>query len=185
MGSALVGAARHGGVLPFGGTFFVFSDYMRPAIRLAALSGAKAIFVFTHDSVGVGEDGPTHQPIEHLMALRAIPNLRVIRPADATETSGAWLEALRHDGPTALVLSRQNLPVLEETDANRVGEGAYVVHDPEDAQAVIVATGAEVSLALEAAGLLWDADLPVRRVDALLGCVRRAHRGRTRRGPAA
>ncbi len=164
MGTALVGAARHGGVLPFGGTFFVFSDYMRPSIRLAALSGAKAIFIFTHDSVGVGEDGPTHQPVEHLMALRAIPGLQVIRPADATETSGAWLEAINHDGPTAIILSRQNLPVLEETDASRVGEGAYIVHDPEDPQAVIVATGSEVQLALEAAGLLYDADLHVRVV---------------------
>jgi transketolase len=109
MGSAMVGMALHGGILPVGGTFFVFLDYMRPPVRLAALSRAKVCFVFTHDSVGVGEDGPTHQPVEHLATLRAIPGLQVIRPADANETAQAWRDAVDHDGPTALVLSRQNV----------------------------------------------------------------------------
>ena len=102
MAASMVGMAKHGGILPIGGTFFVFSDYMKPSIRLAALSKAKVCFVFTHDSVGVGEDGPTHQPIEHLAALRAIPDLHVIRPADANETIHAWADVVRHDGPSAL-----------------------------------------------------------------------------------
>ena len=109
----------HGCVVPVGGTFLVFSDYMRPAIRLAALSKAKVIYSFTHDSVGVGEDGPTHQPIEQIMSLRSIPDLLVIRPADAKETVAAWITALNHDGPTALILSRQNLPVLAETNVEQ------------------------------------------------------------------
>ena len=116
----MVGMAKHGGILPIGGTFFVFSDYMRPSIRLAALSKAKVCFVFTHDSVGVGEDGPTHQPIEHLAALRAIPDLHVIRPADANETIHAWADVVRHDGPSALVLSRQNI----DGDHRRIGRRA-------------------------------------------------------------
>src|SRR3546814_11881412 len=120
------GMALHGGVLPVGGTFLVFSDYCRPAIRLAALSGAKVIYSFTHDSVGVGEDGPTHQPVEHVAALRAIPGLRVIRPADANETAAAWRLAVDHDGPTALILSRQDLPVLEGTAGVSLERGAHV-----------------------------------------------------------
>src|SRR5690606_24299481 len=104
MAAAMNGMALHGGIVPVGGTFFVFSDYMRPAVRLAALSGAKSIFVWSHDSVGVGEDGPTHQPVEHLAAVRAIPRLGIIRPADATETAGAWAEAVASEGPTGLVL---------------------------------------------------------------------------------
>ena len=149
MGSAMVGMALHGGVLPAGGTFFVFLDYMRPPVRLAAISRAKVVFVFTHDSVGVGEDGPTHQPVEHIATLRAIPNLQVIRPADANETVAAWRACVDHDGPTALVLSRQNIPV--RTDGSAVDAGAGVVHACADPALVIVATGSEVALAITAA----------------------------------
>ena len=152
MGSAMVGMALHGGVLPAGGTFFVFLDYMRPPVRLAALSGAKVVFVFTHDSVGVGEDGPTHQPVEHLATLRAIPGLQVIRPADANETVAAWKTAVACDGPTALVLSRQNLTVC--TDGTAVGRGAGIVRDAASPQVVLLATGSEVSLCVEAAAAL-------------------------------
>ena len=152
MGAALVGMARHGGVIGVGGTFFVFADYMRPSIRLAALSRAKCVFVFSHDSVGVGEDGPTHQPVEHLASLRSIPGLQVIRPADARETATAWLAALEHDGPTALILSRQNLPVV--TDGSAVTTGAARIRRVRDARAIVVATGSEVSVALDAAALL-------------------------------
>lgn len=150
MGSIMVGLALHGGLLPVGGTFFVFFDYMKPPVRLAALSRAKCIFVFSHDSVGVGEDGPTHQPIEHLAALRAIPDLQVIRPCDANETSQALRMAVDHDGPTALVLSRQNLPVV--SDGSAVVTGAGVLRAGDDV--VIVATGSEVAVALEAAEML-------------------------------
>ncbi|MEY3166323.1 MAG: transketolase [Actinomycetota bacterium] len=150
MGSAMVGMALHGGVYPIGGTFFVFFDYMKPPIRLAALSKAKCLFVFSHDSVGVGEDGPTHQPIEHLAALRAIPDLQVIRPCDANETAQAVRCAFEHDGPTALILSRQNLPVL--TDGSAVAHGAGIVRQPAGkADVVIVATGSELHVALQAA----------------------------------
>lgn len=150
MGSAMVGLALHGGVLPVGGTFFVFLDYMRPPVRLAAMSGAKVCFVFTHDSVGVGEDGPTHQPVEHLATLRAIPGLQVIRPADANETSAAWSTVLDTDGPTALVLSRQNLTVV--TDGSAVARGAGVIFEPDTAiEVVVIGTGSEVGLCLEAA----------------------------------
>ena len=152
MGSALVGMALHGGVIAVGGTFFVFADYMRPAIRLAALSRARCVFVFSHDSVGVGEDGPTHQPVEHLASLRSIPGLQVIRPADANETTQAWLTAITHDGPTALILSRQNLPVV--TDGSAVSRGAALIKSVENPVATIVATGSEVHVALEAAELL-------------------------------
>lgn len=159
MGSALVGMALHGGVLPVGGTFFVFADYMRPAIRLAALSRARCVFVFSHDSVGVGEDGPTHQPIEQLASLRAIPGLQVIRPADANETAQAWRVAASHDGPTALILSRQNLPVV--TDGRAVDKGAQIIHFAPSAVATIVATGSEVYLCLQAAELLAKDSLHV------------------------
>ncbi len=154
MGGALVGAAHHGGVLPLGGTFLVFSDYMRPAVRLAAMSDARCVFVWTHDSVGVGEDGPTHQPIEQVMSLRAIPKLTVIRPADAKETAGAWAVAVNNEGPTALILSRQGLPVLESTDATRVAEGAYAVVDVNDPDVILVGTGSEVSVCVDAAAKL-------------------------------
>lgn len=152
MGSAMVGMALHGGVLPVGGTFFVFLDYMRPPVRLAALSRAKVVFVFTHDSVGVGEDGPTHQPVEHIATLRAIPDLQVIRPADANETAAAWRACVEHDGPTALVLSRQNLVVC--TDGSAVARGAGIVVAADDPQVVIVATGSEVPLSVTAAAQL-------------------------------
>ena len=150
MAAAMVGMALHGGVLPVGGTFFVFADYMRPSIRLAALSRAKAIFVFSHDSVGVGEDGPTHQPVEHLASLRIIPDLHVVRPADSNETAQAWRDAVDHDGPTALILSRQSLPIT--TDGSAITTGAGVIRRGSDAtQIVIVGTGSEVSLCVQAA----------------------------------
>lgn len=163
MGAIAVGMALHGGVLPAVGTFFVFADYMRPALRLAALSRAKAIFVFSHDSVGVGEDGPTHQPVEHLASLRVIPGLRVVRPADANETAHAWRQACDHDGPTALVLSRQNTPIV--TDGRAVGQGAAIVRDSDGSpRLIIVATGTEVAVAVEAARLLGDDGMEVRVV---------------------
>jgi transketolase len=154
MGSILNGMALHGGLRPFGGTFLVFSDYMRPAIRLAALMEQPVIYVFTHDSVWVGEDGPTHQPVEHALALRAIPDLVVLRPADANETAAAWRVALeRTAGPTALLLSRQGLPVLEPAPSWDEGlvRGAYVQRAVDDPHVILVATGGEVSLALDAA----------------------------------
>jgi transketolase len=150
--AALNGMALHGGVLPVGGTFFVFSDYMRPAVRLAALSRARSVFVWTHDSVGVGEDGPTHQPVEQLASLRAMPGLSVIRPADAEETVGAWSLVLEADGPVGLVLSRQNLPVLAGTDRAKVASGAYVVVEADEPpEVVLVATGSEVAVCVDAA----------------------------------
>jgi transketolase len=162
MGAALVGMAMHGGVLPVGGTFFVFADYMRPAIRLAALSHAKVVFVFSHDSVGVGEDGPTHQPIEHLASLRAIPGLQVIRPADANETVRAWCAAVDHDGPTALILSRQGVPLL--TSGSAVEQGAGIIVEPEHLDAILIGTGSELSLCIGAAELLAADDIGVRVV---------------------
>ncbi len=154
MGAIANGMALHGGLRPFTATFLVFTDYARPAIRLSALMGIPVIYIMTHDSVYLGEDGPTHQPIEHLAALRAIPNLRVIRPADAEETGEAWIMALEHDGPTVLVLTRQGLPVLEKADTDwrkSMRSGAYVVQDVENPEAVLLATGSEVSLARDAA----------------------------------
>ena len=152
MGAAMVGMALHGGVIPVGGTFFVFADYMRPSIRLAALSGARCVFVFSHDSVGVGEDGPTHQPIEHLSSLRSIPGLQVIRPADPNETAQAWLTAVTHNGPTAIILSRQNVPSV--TDGTAVNPGAAIIKKVASPVATIIGTGSEVGTALEAAALL-------------------------------
>ena len=156
MGTTLNGMAAHGGVLPVGGTFFVFSDYMRPAVRLAAMSEYKVIYSFTHDSVGLGEDGPTHQPVEHLASLRAMPQLRLIRPADANETATAWRIAVEADGPTALVLTRQNVPVLPGTLGAPVERGAYVLADPDEGvpDIVLVGTGSEVAVCLDAVGLL-------------------------------
>ncbi|HEX7099506.1 MAG TPA: transketolase, partial [Acidimicrobiia bacterium] len=152
MGTVTNGIAVHGGLRPYGATFFVFSDYMRPAVRLSALMRAPSIWVWTHDSVFLGEDGPTHQPIEHLASLRAMPNLWVIRPADATETVEAWEVALnRHDGPVAIVQTRQNIPILER-DRGGVAKGGYVLRDGSDV--VLVATGSEVHVALGAAELL-------------------------------
>lgn len=152
MGAAMVGMALHGGVIPVGGTFFVFADYMRPSIRLAALSRARCVFVFSHDSVGVGEDGPTHQPVEHLSSLRSIPGLQVIRPADPNETAHAWLTAVTHDGPTAIILSRQNVPSV--TDGSAVQPGAAIIKQGKSPVATIIGTGSEVGTALEAAALL-------------------------------
>lgn len=156
MGAAMNGMALHGGVLPVGGTFFIFSDYMRPAVRLAALTGAHVVYSWSHDSVGVGEDGPTHQPIEQLASLRAIPGLCLVRPGDANECAMAWRVAVERNGPVALVLSRQNLPVLEGT-ANNAGvlRGAYVLRDSDGPPAVVViGTGSELALAVDAAGQL-------------------------------
>jgi len=168
MGGVMTGMAMHGGTLPVGGTFLVFSDYMRGAVRLAALSGAKVVYSWTHDSVGLGEDGPTHQPVEHLAALRAIPNLRVIRPADANETAHAWRLAVAHDGPTALILSRQAVPVLAGTAGGyeRVARGGYVLRDPSGAppRVVLIGTGSEVSVCLEAADELAEGGIPARVV---------------------
>ncbi len=153
MGAAAVGMALHGGVLPVTATFFVFADYMRPAIRLAALSRAKVCFVFTHDSVGVGEDGPTHQPVEQLASLRSMPGLHVVRPADGNETIQAWADIVRHDGPSALILSRQDIPV--RTDGSAVTLGAGVVQDSDGiARVVLLATGSEVAVCIDAANRL-------------------------------
>ena len=158
MGSSMNGMALHGGVLPFGGTFLIFSDYMRPAVRLAALEQARTAFVWSHDSVGLGEDGPTHQPIEHLASLRAIPGLRLIRPADANETAQAWRVHLTSEGPTALALTRQKVPVLEGTAERAeagVARGAYVlVDEPGDLDLILIGTGSEVSVCVAAARLL-------------------------------
>ncbi|MQA11829.1 MAG: transketolase [Pseudonocardiaceae bacterium] len=153
MGAALNGIALHGGLRPYGGTFLVFADYLRPTLRLAALMRLPVVFVFTHDSIAVGEDGPTHQPIEQLESLRLIPNLRVLRPADANETAACWHVALHEDGPSALVLTRQNLPVLEPISPGVIGRsGARVVlHGSSAPDVLLVATGSEVDLALRAA----------------------------------
>jgi transketolase len=163
MGAALVGMAQHGGTLPIAGTFFVFADYMRPSIRLAALSGAKACFVFTHDSVGVGEDGPTHQPVEHLATLRAMPGLHVLRPADGNETIQAWADIVRHDGPSALILSRQNIRVV--TDGSAVARGAGIITDSAGMPSVVlIGTGSEVEVCVDAAERLRNLGHNVRVV---------------------
>lgn len=153
MGTVLNGMALHGGLRVYGGTFFVFSDYLKAAVRLSALQGLPVTYVLTHDSIAVGEDGPTHEPIEHLAGLRAIPNLNVFRPADARETQAAWyLAAKSKTTPTALVLSRQNLTVEEGTDFNKVAKGAYVVYEnAADFDTILIATGSEVNLAVSAA----------------------------------
>lgn len=148
------GMALHGGSIPVVGTFLVFADYMRAAVRLAAISQAHTIFVWSHDSVGVGEDGPTHQPVEQMATLRAVPNLRVIRPADANETAAAWGIAVSEAGPTALILTRQNVPVLQGTSAAGVAAGAYVLAEADDAEITLVGTGSEVSVCLEAGARL-------------------------------
>jgi transketolase len=156
MAAVVNGMAVHGGVIPYGATFFVFSDYMRPAIRISAMSKYPSIWVFTHDSIGVGEDGPTHQPVEHLAALRAIPNLIVLRPADANEVTEAWKVAItRRDGPTTLIFSRQNLPTLDRqvyASASDLQRGAYVLADlgPSDPELILMASGSEVPLILDA-----------------------------------
>lgn len=168
MGSITNGMAAHGGLIPYCATFFVFSDYMRPSIRLAALMGVKTIFIFTHDSIGVGEDGPTHQPIEHLASLRAMPGLTVLRPADANETTAAWKVAVERSGPTALVLSRQGLAVLPDTGRIHEGvpRGAYVLVETGIGlpDVILMATGSEVGIALEASRALATDGVAVRVV---------------------
>jgi transketolase len=161
--------ATYGGVIPYGGTFLIFSDYLRPAIRLASLSHIKPIYVFTHDSIGLGEDGPTHQPIEHLASLRAIPGNLVIRPADANETVAAWKTALNHkNGPVAILLTRQVLPVLDQNkynSAENLVNGAYILLDSKAAPDLIIfASGSEVSLALKAAEILSGKEINTRVV---------------------
>ncbi len=167
MGGVMNGLSLHGGAVPVGGTFFVFSDYMRGSVRLAAISGAKVIYFWTHDSIGVGEDGPTHEPVEQLAAMRAMPGLRVIRPADANESAHAFRVAVERDGPTALILSRQNVPVLEGTLelGNELERGAYVlVGGDDDPDIVLVGTGSEVSLCVQAAARLADEGISARVV---------------------
>jgi transketolase len=169
MGATANGMAVHGGLRPYVATFLIFSDYMRPAIRLAALMEASVIFIFTHDSIGLGEDGPTHQPVEHLMALRAVPGLRVIRPADAVETVDAWRAALTHRGPTCLILTRQNLPILDRSRAQSgggVARGAYVLAEAEGGkpQTILIATGSEVAVAVGAQKILQGKGVAARVV---------------------
>jgi transketolase len=158
MSGILNGLALHGGLRPYGGTFLVFSDYLRPTIRLAAMMALPVIYVFSHDSIGLGEDGPTHQPIEHLMSLRVIPNLTVFRPADAAETAAGWRAALENRaGPTALVLTRQGLPTLDRgryAPAEGAARGGYVLSDADAPRVILIGTGSEVHLALEAQQLL-------------------------------
>ena len=186
MGSTLTGMSLNGGLIPYGGTFMTFSDYMRPAIRLAALSEVQVIYVFTHDSVGLGEDGPTHQPIEHLAALRSIPHLFVIRPADSHEVREAWrLAILRRHAPTALALTRQKVPLIDRArfaSAEGSRRGAYVLAEAEPAERngsasdrapeaketqpdlILIATGSEMGLALEARETLQSEGVPTRVV---------------------
>jgi transketolase len=171
MGGILNGMALHGGVIPYGATFLIFSDYMRPTIRLAAMMGLKVTYVFTHDSIGLGEDGPTHQPIEQLASLRAIPNLIVIRPADANETAEAWRFAIEHKGsPVALALTRQNLPTLDRDKyaaAQGLSRGAYILSDSGDGrpEVILIASGSEVHVALEAAEKIRENGTSVRVVN--------------------
>lgn len=155
MAAVLTGMAVHGGIVAFGATFLSFSDYMRPSLRLAALSGARVIHVWTHDSIALGEDGPTHQPVEQLAGLRAMPNMLMLRPSDATETVEAWRVAMMHrEGPVGIVLTRQKLPVIDRVayaPASGLAKGAYVLADAEgDLEVILIATGSEVSVALEA-----------------------------------
>jgi len=167
MAAAMNGVALHGGLIPYGGTFMVFTDYARPAIRLSALMEQRVIYVMTHDSIGLGEDGPTHQPVEHLTALRAIPNLLVFRPADAVETAECWELALKAErAPSILALSRQNLPAVrtEASSENMSAKGAYTLVGPADADAVIFATGSEVAIAVEAQKELTEKGIAARVV---------------------
>ena len=170
MAAIMNGMALHGGVLPYSGTFFVFSDYMRPAMRMSALMEQQVVYVFTHDSIGLGEDGPTHQPEAHLWAYRTIPNMTVIRPMDANETAEAWKSALKNKkGPTCLVLTRQNLPVYDRAGlgwakSEEAQKGGYVLCEDEDFEAIIIATGSEVELAVEAKAKLNEQGVKVRIV---------------------
>ena len=171
MAAIMNGVALHGGFIPYGGTFLTFSDYSRNAIRMAALMKRRVIHVFTHDSIGLGEDGPTHQSVEHAASLRLIPNLDVWRPADTAETAVAWTMALANNSrPSALLLSRQNLPYLPKASLDEISKGAYVLAEPAEvglkkkAQAVIIATGSEVQLALHAQAALAQLKIAVRVV---------------------
>jgi len=168
MASLMNGMAMYGGVIPYGGTFLVFSDYLRPAIRLASLSKIKVIYVFTHDTIGLGEDGPTHQPVEHFAALRSIPGLIVVRPADANETASAWKFAIQHKGsPVALLLTRQGLPVLDQTKyaaAENLFKGAYILKDADKPEIILMSSGSEVQLILKAAEKLESEGKKVRVV---------------------
>jgi transketolase len=157
MCAAVNGMAAHGGLIPFGSTFFVFSDYAKPALRIGAIMGVHALYIFTHDSIGVGEDGPTHEPVEHLMALRAVPFMTDFRPADANETAAVWRLALERKSPSFMALTRQNVPVFDAAGRDvyaSVSKGAYVIQDAADPQVVVIATGSEVAPSLEAAKLL-------------------------------
>jgi transketolase len=165
MAGIMNGLALHGGIIPYGGTFLVFSDYMRNSIRLSAMMGIRVIYVFTHDSIGLGEDGPTHQPIEHLASLRTIPNLNVIRPADGAETAWAWQSAIENTtSPSALILTRQKLPNLERPNEamENMQKGGYVLSDAENAKVIIIATGSEVEIALNTQKLLADKNIAAR-----------------------
>ena len=163
MGAIMNGLALHGGIKPYGGTFLVFTDYFRPSIRLSALMKLPVIYVMTHDSIGLGEDGPTHQPVEHLASLRAIPNLIVIRPSDILETIESWEYALTSKYPTVLVLTRQNLPMLREQDnINIVKQGGYAIIDFDKYEASILATGSEVEIAYETSKKLSEENINIR-----------------------
>jgi len=165
MCATMNGVSLHGGLIPYGGTFLVFSDYARNALRLAALMGIRVTYVFTHDSIGLGEDGPTHQPIEHAASLRLMPNMEVWRPCDGVETAVAWAAALRRkDGPTALLLTRQSVPFVKRNSASDIERGGYVVSDPGQARAVVIATGSEVHLAVGAQALLAAEGIALRVV---------------------
>jgi transketolase len=165
MCATMNGVSLHGGLIPYGGTFLVFSDYARNALRLAALMGIRVTYVFSHDSIGLGEDGPTHQPIEHAASLRLMPNMEVWRPCDGAETAVAWAAALRRKtGPTALLLTRQNVPFVKRNSASDIERGGYVVSDPGQARAVVIATGSEVHLAVGAQALLAAEGIAVRVV---------------------
>ncbi len=184
MGSILNGIALHGGTRPYGGTFLTFSDYMRGAVRLAAIMKLPVTYVWTHDSIGLGEDGPTHQPIEQLAALRAIPGLDVVRPADANETAVAWRTILENiDRPAGLILSRQNLPIIDRTvfaSAEGVAKGAYILADASSGKpdAILIATGSEVSIAIAAREIARGAGHGNQsRLDAMPGMVHGARRG--------
>ncbi len=168
MGAILNGLALYGGIIPYGGTFMVFSDYMRPTVRLAALMGLQVVYIFTHDSIFVGEDGPTHQPVEHLAALQVIPNLTVFRPADNLETAAAWIFALKHrNGPTALCLTRQKVPVVHKKDTFKsedMARGCFVIEDVKNPQIVLIGSGSELGVVIDAGKLLKEKGYAVRIV---------------------